>query len=177
MSEEQTLQTANPIAAAWAIAGFSALMLQAIYKLLTISIDAFNYSFSKIHWLALIANIVFMAYSEGYKGFQRGFSPRFAHRARHVYLQGTFVERTLAPFYCMNFFNAPVRRMIVSYLLLLMILVFIFLFQRIPLPWRGILDAGVVVGLAWGLASTLHACFQIFSTKNLSLEKNVQGEY
>ncbi|NND39375.1 MAG: hypothetical protein EX270_01005 [Pseudomonadales bacterium] len=153
------------IAALWALAGFSLLMSQAVRKLLAVSLDAANYDFSALQWLLLAAFIIFMAYSEGYKGFQKGFSPRFANRTMHLYHQGSSIERLLAPLYCMNFFNAPVRRMLVSYSLLLLILTFIFLFQHIPQPWRGILDAGVVVGLLWGLASTIYYFFRAFFKK------------
>lgn len=146
------------LAACWAITGFSLLILRALQKLLAISIDAFDFSFTPLHWAALLATILFMAYSEGYKGFQKGFSPRFAARMRYLLHSGSVLERLLAPFYCMNFFNAPRRRMLVSYMVLLAILLLIFIFQMIPQPWRGILDAGVVVGLAWGLASTWWYC-------------------
>ncbi|MGB5324401.1 MAG: hypothetical protein WBN40_03110 [Pseudomonadales bacterium] len=146
------------LAACWAITGFSLLMLRALQKLLAISIDAFDFSFTILQWAVLLAIIIFMAYSEGYRGFQKGFSPRFAARMRYLLHSGSTTERLLAPLYCMNFFNAPRKRMLVSYSVLLAILLLIFIFQMIPQPWRGILDAGVVVGLAWGLASTLYLC-------------------
>lgn len=149
------------LAASWALAGFLLLLSKAIVALSLVTWQALSYPLSPLHWLALLANVVFMAWSEGYKGFQQGFSPRFARRAKFLMHSGNIVERLLAPLYCMHFFNAPRRRMVVSYALLLMILAFIFMFSLIPQPWRGILDAGVVVGLVWGLLSTVYACAKI----------------
>jgi hypothetical protein len=31
----------------------------------------------------------------------------------------------------------------------------VLVYRALPQPWRGILDAGVVVGLLWGLVATL----------------------
>ena len=47
------------------------------------------------------------------------------------------------------------QRIIISLVLLVAILCFILLFHFIPQPWRGILDAGVVVGLVWGTLATV----------------------
>ncbi len=47
------------------------------------------------------------------------------------------------------------KRLIVTYALSLGIIVLIIVFHQIIQPWRGILDAGVVVGLSWGIASLI----------------------
>ena len=64
----------------------------------------------------------------------------------------------------MGFFNAPKRRIISSTLLSTMIIIFVLVFKYIPQPWRGIFDAGVVLGLIWGLIATAICCYQAFMT-------------
>lgn len=82
--------TSNPassigrIAAVWGFLGAFSLIAFAIWRLSPFALELVNYELSLLHWGLLIANIIFMAHSEGYKGFQCGFSPRVA--ARTLYL-------------------------------------------------------------------------------------------
>jgi hypothetical protein len=62
----------------------------------------------------------------------------------------------------MGFFHATRKRKIVAYSLTTMIIVLIILVRHLPQPWRGIVDAGVLLGLGWGLVSVW-----IFSFKAL----------
>ena len=117
---------------------------------------------SDFQWLALVANVLFMAYSEGYRGFQKGYSPRLADRLDRLSHSGTSLERWLAPLYCMGYFSAGRRQLIITYALTVMIIIFIVVFHLIPQPWRGVLDAGVVVGLAWGLVATWAAAYKVW---------------
>jgi hypothetical protein len=142
------------LAVIWALAGFTALLGAALYRLSIIALDSWSSELDLVHYLVLIANLVFMAYSEGYRGFQKKFSPRFAERLLKLRDSGNSLQCWLAPLYCMNYFNAERRQLIVTYLLTLMIIVFIIGFKYIPQPWRGILDAGVVLGLTWGMIAT-----------------------
>lgn len=100
-----------------------------------------------------------MAWYEGYRGFQLQFSPRFAARAAALYKRATPGQALLAPFILMCFLQAPRRRLIVAYLLAVGVAVLVALYRTLPQPWRGILDAGVVVGLAWGIIATLWVTF------------------
>ncbi len=103
----------------------------------------------------LILNTLAMAYYEGYKGFQRGYSPRVAARALYLKKHGSVVDCVLAPLFCMAFYAAPRRRVIATWILTIFITLMIILFQYLPQPLRGVLDAGVVVGLTWGLIATI----------------------
>lgn len=141
------------IGSLWAICGFTLLISFAITRLSAIALDSLNYKLSWYHWAALLFSIVFMAYSEGYKGFQLKFSPRFAARCRHLRDEPTPLHVALAPLFCMCFFHTTRSRKIATVVLTLMILGFIQLAHLLPQPWRGILDMGVVTGLVWGLIS------------------------
>lgn len=157
---------ARRLGAAWAIVGFIVFLSYAIARLFSVSLDAWQYEFSLAQWSLLIANCIFMAYSEGYKGFQKAYAPRLAARAKYLLREGSWRQLGLAPLFCMCFFDAPRKRIIVSYALLVMIVVLVTLFRLLPQPWRGILDAGVVIGLTWGLISTVWFCIAYFGASN-----------
>ncbi len=55
----------------------------------------------------------------------------------------------------MHYFDTTTRQLISTYLLTLMIVLLIIVFHQLSQPWRGILDAGVVVGLSWGCLSII----------------------
>ncbi len=152
----------------WAVIGFSVLILFAITRLGSISLAGLNYDFQWFHWLALLVSVVVMAYSEGYKGFQLKFSPRFAARCYHLRHYPTALHVTLAPLFCMGFFHTTRNRKIATFALSLMILGFIQIAHFLPQPWRGILDLGVVTGLAWGLISLYINLIKAFSSADFN---------
>ncbi|MFT5505931.1 MAG: hypothetical protein ACI845_002956 [Gammaproteobacteria bacterium] len=148
--------------AIWGVSGVVILLLFAVYRLSVIAIDAFGYQFETWHWIVLAINIIFMAYSEGYKGFQKAFSPRVVARAQTIVTAPKISRIILAPLFCMCYFDATRKRKMVTYILTLGIVVLIILFNQIPQPLRGILDIGVVVGLSWGIS-----CILWFSAQSL----------
>lgn len=162
------------VACLWGLTGFLLLILVAVIKLALISQDAFKQGLNSLQWLVLIANCLFMAYSEGYKGFQKSYSPRLAARARYLLGNANVIQTLLAPLFCMGFFNAPRRRIITSVLLTIMIVVFVLSFRLLPQPWRGILDAGVVIGLGWGLIATIICVVQAFTDKHYAVDAEVR---
>ena len=143
------------VAALWGVSGSVALLGYAVVRMSRHAIDSISYPWEIEHYIVLILWAVFMAYSEGYRGFQRGYSPRVA--ARSVYLRDhtTPLRFLLAPLFSMAFFHAPRRRRITIVVLIIMITSIVVLFQFIPQPWRGVLDFGVILGLSWGISATL----------------------
>ncbi len=141
------------IAACWGFFGIFALFSFAIYRLSLISIDTFSYSLDTLHWLALVVWILFMAYNEGYKGFQKGFSPRVAARTAYLYRNPSLLRTLLAPFFCMGYFGIVRKRQILTFALTIMIIGLVQAVSLLDQPWRGIVDLGVVIGLIWGLIS------------------------
>ena len=63
------------------------------------------------------------------------------------------VRSLFAPLFAMGFFHATRATKITAYVLTLAIVVLVILVHRLDQPWRGIIDAGVVVGLGWGVLS------------------------
>ncbi len=143
------------VAAFWGMFGVCGVLLYAVWRMLGHVQEGFLHSFEVSHYALMIPWLFFMAYSEGYKGFQKSFSPRVAARACFLKDNSTWLRALLAPIFCMGFFDSTRKRKIVIWVLLVMVTAFVILFQYISQPWRGILDLGVVVGLSWGVAATL----------------------
>ncbi|MFK7957963.1 MAG: hypothetical protein AB8B96_17820 [Lysobacterales bacterium] len=154
------MATGRRIAVIWAVLGFTLLLSFALLRLGSRTLEGFASPFFWQHWVVLGLNVVFMAYSEGFRGFQQKFSPRFAQRVADLGDRGTPLQCVLAPAYAMGFFAAPRRVMITAWLLTLMIICFVLILRLVPQPWRGIADAGVVVGLGYGLLVSLWLTFK-----------------
>ncbi len=149
-------------AAIWGYTGILLIFGSAIYRLSQISLQMFSQPLQVQHWAALAFSLVFMGFAEGYRGFQCGFSPRVAARIRYLSQNVTPVRLLLAPLFCMGFFHAQRRRQIVTICLSLGILCLVLLVHQIEQPWRGIIDAGVCLGLAWGIVSLSVFTFRAF---------------
>ena len=167
------LTTWGMVGAVWGVVGFSLILGWPIVRLAYRFIEAWELraQWGVWHWLVLVTFIFFMAYTEGYRGFQKAFSPRCAARVQHLRHNPTLLRVILAPLFVMTFFASTRKRLIVSYAITAMVIVFIVGFRLIPQPWKGILDAGVVVGLTWGLISFLLYLWPALSDKlNINLE-------
>jgi len=156
------------IGAIWGAAGALMLLGYAIWRLSYIALDTLHYELSTLQWTVLIANMLFMAYSEGYKGFQRAYSPRVAARCLHISHHPKSLHVLLAPLFVMGYFHTTRKRLLVTYSMTTMIIGFIILMPHINQPWRGIIDAGVVVGLAWGVASLFYFLTRAFSSSSFT---------
>jgi len=159
--------------AIWGLTGVLLLLGSAVYRLTPIAIDAFSYAFTWYHWTTLLLILFFMAYAEGYRGFQKGFSPRVAARALHMKNYPHLLHSLLGPLFCMGFFHASRRRKITSFSVTSGIIVLIILVRFLTQPWRGIIDAGVVVGLAWGLVSLIIFSLQAFTSRGFPYSPEV----
>ncbi len=137
----------------WGLGGILVLLVYSVVRLAGFAIAMFAYDLLWYHWLALVLVIVFMAYSEGYRGFQQAFAPRVAARAKYLSEHPNLLHIVLAPLFCMGFFYIHRRRQIAIIALTVGIILLILLIRRLDQPWRGIVDAGVVVGLGWGTTS------------------------
>ena len=157
----------------WGLAGVVLLLGSAIYRLTPLAIDAFTYDWYWYHWLSFALMLFFMAYAEGYRAFQQGFSPRVAARARYLRDHPVALHVLFAPLFCMAYFHALKRRQIVSISVTAGIIVLVVLVRLLPQPWRGIIDGSVVVGLAWGLVSLVVFGYQAFMSKQFDYSPEV----
>ena len=153
------------LGAAWAVGGFSLILLDAINRLTRIALHAFEGgALTPAQLLFLVFAVVFMAYCEGYRGFQKSFSPRCAARVYYLYRNPEPLAVLLAPLFCIGFFRATRAPLLFAWVGTGLIVLFIIALQVSPQPWRGLFDVGVVVGLSWGLVSFLISVWRVFSS-------------
>lgn len=152
------------IGAIWGVAGVSAILLRAILGLSPRALETIEGGLTSFQWLAMIGFAIFMLIAEGYRGFQKKFSPRTAARVRYLRDNPKPLHVILAPFFCMGYFHANRKTRLTAIILTLGVLSLVLLVTFFcPDPWRGIIDVGVVLGLTWGLIS-----FWIFTVKALT---------
>jgi len=166
MTQERN-QILRGISAAWGVLGVTAVIVFPIVRLSPIAMEAISGGLNLLQWAVLVANIIFMAWSEGYKGFHRSFSPRVAARALYLYRNkmpmGTLL---LAPFFCIGYFGATRRTRLVAWIGTSGIILLVLAVHQLNQPWRGILDAGVIVGLSWGVVSLIVNVMQAFTSEH-----------
>ncbi|MEM9490724.1 MAG: hypothetical protein AAGC55_16370 [Myxococcota bacterium] len=157
MSEDRPSQRKPVYAVAvWGILGFCAIMANAIWRLLPLAVEPIrDHSLTTMHVIIYVLWVIFMAYSEGYKGFQKQLSPRMAVRGMYAARNPRPLWVILAPLFCMGLFHATRRRLIISWTVTIGVIILVIGVRQLDQPWRGIIDGGVVVGLTWGTLVTL----------------------
>lgn len=136
------------------------LLSFAVYRLTPIAFDLMNTYLNGWHWLALSVSVFYMAYAEGYQGFFKAFAPRVVVRASYLRQHPRVLHVALAPLFCMGFIHATRRRRIISFSVTSSVICLVLVVRLLSQPWRGIVDAGVVVGLILGIASILYFLVQ-----------------
>lgn len=138
----------------WGMLGVFALVGQATARLTPIALEALRSdAMGTLEWVVCAVWVVVNAHAEGYRGFHRKFVPRTVARARYLARHPTGVRVALAPFFCMGLFDATRRVRITAWSVVVGVTLLIVWVRSLAQPWRGIVDAGVVVGLGIGLLS------------------------
>ena len=153
------------LGATWGIAGVLLLIGAAMVRLIRVGVNAFDYPLRMHHWAFLVVFLLFMLISEGYRGFQKSFAPRVAARARELQLDPRALQVFLAPLVCMGFIYATPTRMLRSYGLAGMIVIFVLIVRQLSQPWRGLVDLGVAAGLLWGVVALIAFAYQVFGAR------------
>ena len=141
------------LGAIWGAVGVLGLLVFAIFRLAPLAHAAYEMGLTGQQWGLTVLFCLFMAYSEGYRGFHLRYSPRTAARVRYLRDHPDVIRSLLAPLFTMGFFHATRRAKLTAWLLAVGIVILVLLVHRLDQPWRGIIDAGVVLGLSWGLVS------------------------
>lgn len=140
--------------AVWGLAGVVLLLVSAIARLTPLALEpVLAYTMTGFQWAVYVLWSLFNGYVEGYRGFQKGYVPRVVARAFWLGENPRPLLIVLAPFFCSGLIHATRRRLITSWCLVFGIYAIVQLVRLLEQPWRGILDAGVVVGLAYGTLS------------------------
>ncbi len=146
----------------WGVVGITLLLGRGLVCLVPYVVELGGLELSWLHGVSLAGSVGVLGYAEGYRGFQLKFSPRAAARVGVVRQAPNVPRVVLAPLFCMGFFDATRKRKVVAFGLTAMVVLLILGVERLPQPWRGIVDAGVLLGLSWGLVS-----FWIFTVRGL----------
>ncbi|MFC5049544.1 hypothetical protein ACFPK9_02775 [Rubritalea spongiae] len=156
------------IATIWGILGVTAFIGTAIIRLYEKAALAFSpaYELTTMHWIIMVAFSIFMLIAEGYRGFQKKFSPRTAARTHYLFQHSTPKRLLLAPLFCMGYFDATKKTRIIAISLTAGIICLILLMRLVPMPMRGVLDVGVVLGLSYGLLSYFCFLVKVFTKKD-----------
>ena len=143
--------------ALWCVLGVEFILADALYRLFPRALEPLS-STEELPLgvtLTYIGSILFLGFFEGYKGFQKSFSPRVAARALHLAANPTRRYVILGPLYAMALLGTTKRRLIGSWALVLGVISLIVAVHQLPVLYRAGVDAGVVVGLSWGALSIL----------------------
>lgn len=130
----------------------SALLMQAIWRLTPLALEPWERDLMTPSQKGIyIGWLILNAYLEGYRGFQLKFCPRVVSRAVHLGKEPTWIHVLLALPFCMSLFHASRKQLRSSWLFLIALVLLITAVRALPQPYRGMVDGGVVIGLAWGL--------------------------
>lgn len=140
----------------WAVGGVVLLLGRALHRLAPVALEPLTEGRLSTAQLALyIAWCVLNGYTEGHRGFEKRFVPRVLGRVAYLLRNKTPLRVILAPFFAMGYFAAKRRALLSAWGVSLAVVLAVVVVRAIPQPWRGIIDAGVVVGLGYGLGALL----------------------
>lgn len=137
-------------AGVWGVLGVVGIVGHALTRLTPLALEAWGMPWSTAQWALFVPWMVFMGYSEGYRGFQTLFAPRVVVRALALASNPRPHWVVFAPFFVMGLIGATGKRKLISRVLVVGIVVLVVAVKGLVQPWRGIIDAGVVLGLGWG---------------------------
>ena len=162
--------------AAWGTLGVVAVLLSAIVRLTPIAVEPLQTGMTPLQWSLYVGWSLFNAYAEGYKGFQRAFVPRAVARSFYAAQHRKPLHVGLAPIFCMGLFFATRKRLILSWGIVLGVTTLVALVRGLDQPWRGIVDGGVVIGLAYGTGSLLVAFAAVLRGAPITVSPQVPAD-
>lgn len=152
----------------WGVGVSLWILAMAISGLIPHVMDSINYSMDVLQWCSAALAVLIMAYVEGYRAFYLSFSPMVIARSLHLSLYPPtsarfhFVVFLLYPLYVFGLVYAPRKRLIISWLAVVMVGGFVVAVHFLPVPWRGIVDGAVIVGLSLGILSMLYFLYRVW---------------
>jgi hypothetical protein len=145
---------AEKLIAAFGVLQVSLLLGSAVYRLTDLALEPWEKGMLSSWQQALfIGWVALNAYMEGYRGFQLRFCPRVVARAAQLGRDPRPLDVLLALPFCMSLIRAERRQLLARWTFVVALYALIYFVRMLPQPWRGIVDGGVVVGLAWGVVS------------------------
>merc|ERR1712060_562298 len=87
------------VASAWAVLGVVLFLGNGARRVLPAALQPFTEGLSPLGWVAYALTAIFFAYAEGYRGFQKRFSPLVVRRALLLGREQPAHRQVLAPAY------------------------------------------------------------------------------
>ena len=115
-------------------------------------------------------------HAEGIRGFHRKFSPRAVVRAVYLRDHPRVLWTVLAPVFCMNLMHASRRGRLVARAVVVGVALLVIGVRHVEQPYRGIIDGGVIVGLAIGLSSLFYYTARGFAGANIPAEVDLPAD-
>ncbi|MBX2798975.1 MAG: hypothetical protein KTR31_14970 [Myxococcales bacterium] len=136
------------------------LLAQALHRLTPRALEVFDGTLTAFQLAIAAIWTVFMLYAEAWRGFHLKFSPRVVARSSALVQDGRTWLALCAPAVAMGLLHGTPRRLLVSRLLFVGIVLLVVAVRFLPDPWRAIVDLGVVVGLGAGALSIVWHALQ-----------------
>ena len=137
----------------WALGGLLLTLVDPIYRLSLIALEGLTHpEVGPVHLAFAVAWSVFMVWAEGVRGFQRSFAPRSVARAFAFARSPRRWIVPLAPLVAAGLVDATPRRLAASWGVVAAVVVMVLGIRTFPQPFRGLVDLGVALALAYGTA-------------------------
>lgn len=154
IKEKETLRHTiiTNILGGWGVIQVLCILANAIKRVMPIAIEPLiKKNLTPIQIILCIIWCTYMIYTEGYKTFQLKFSPLVVKRAFGLSKNLSVVNCLLAGPYSMGLFGATRKRIIISWAVTIGVFGLVKAVKQLAYPWRSIVDAGVVLGLSYGV--------------------------
>jgi hypothetical protein len=139
---------------AWGVLFVLSLLGNTIKRLIPIALEPLmNKDLNNPQLVTYFLWSAFMVYVEGYKAFHLKFVPLVVRRSLTLIDHPSFLNLLFAGPYSMGLFYSTKKRKIISWSVTAGVFTLVMLVKKLPYPWRGIIDAGVVCGLSFGALS------------------------
>jgi hypothetical protein len=140
----------------WGVVQVLSVLANAIKRLLPVALQPLKQNdMLPFQWVLYITWGLYMMYAEGYKAFQKKFSPMVVMRAFSLIDSPSPLNIILAGPYSMGMFGASKKRMIIAWSVTAGVFSLVKVVKLFPYPYRAIVDAGVVLGLSYGALSII----------------------
>lgn len=136
--------------ATWGVLTVLAVLVKAFVTLGPLAAAALTSPLEPEHIAFVVAWTAFMLFFEGYRGFQRSFSPRVVARAFWLGAERRPLDILLAPAFCIGLYRAPKSLLVVTWSVTIGVTLLVMAVGKLSQPWRGLIDIGVIAGLGWG---------------------------
>ncbi len=148
------------IAVVWAPLGVSMLFGLGVFRLGMRGIAEVGAGLTSFQWAVLLLTVALFVYGEGFLALQRHWVPRMAERANRLRAVRNAIVLILAPLHAMSLIGGDTRELVRGWSMVAAIGAAVIVVERLPAPWRGIVDLGVACALAWGFLFVAEATFR-----------------